>query len=392
MTQILIKRGVHAGREHRDVLFKLVRGLRTGQHGLFVTVDGTGVVGFPQRNFRILVNGSDDFEIIEGDEPLSKGMSTASSGVPHGQTWAYGTPSASSSPLSHFTPDENLDESDEDIKARIAERFEILGNMTTEIAQGTIKGLVVYGAPGVGKSFGVERALEKDSLVDKLAFDPNVSGGDPNREQRVYVDGEWKTVFRPRYKIIRGNITANGLYKTLFEYNSARDVLVFDDTDVVLQDENCLTFLKVALDTTEKRILHWINSNNRSDALPNSFEFKGSVIFITNLNFERVIASNFSKLSPHLEAIMSRCLYLDLTIESVREKLLRIEHVARDLGMLKKTGLDDDQINEVMDFVHSNADRFRELSLRKVLQLADIRKMRYNWQRVAELTVLRGSR
>jgi DNA-binding transcriptional ArsR family regulator len=243
----------------------------------------------------------------------------------------------------------------------------------------------------VGKSFGVEHALERDSIMDKLAYDPMSPGHDPKRETSVYTDGEWKKTFNPRYKIIKGNISANGLYKTLFEYQEARDVLVFDDTDVVLQDETMLTFLKVALDTTERRILHWITHNNRSDALPNSFEFKGSVIFITNLNFERIIASNYAKLSPHLEAILSRCLYLDLTIDTVREKLIRIEHVARDLGMLTRAGLTDLQVEEVLEFTHTFADRFRELSLRKVLQVADLRKMDRNWRRVAELTVLRSA-
>lgn len=392
MAQVLVKRGIHGGYEHNDVMFTMVRGLSSGKSGLFITVDGTGVAGYPQRNFRMLVNSIDDYEVTGEDAHLFKaGMNGSGMG---GVLSAHSAASPLASQLSHFTPeDTNADESDEDITKRINERFEILGNMTQEIANGALKGLVVYGAPGTGKSFGVEKALQRDSITDKLAYDPSSPGNDPKREERIYVDGAWETKFKPRYKIIRGNITANGLYKTLFEYNSARDVLVFDDTDVVLQDENCLTFLKVALDTTEKRVLHWISTSNRSDALPNSFEFKGSVIFITNLNFERIIASNFSKLSPHLEAIMSRCLYLDLTIETTREKLLRIDHVARDCGMLAKAGLAAEQIEEVLQFTHDHATRFRELSLRKVLQLADIRKMKYdNWQRVAEVTVLKGVR
>ncbi len=389
MAQVLVKRGTHGGREHNDVVFNMVRGLSSGQSGLFITVDGTNVAGYPQRNFRMLVNSIDDYEVTGEDAHLFKAGLNATGMAGMMSAHAPAPPA-----MSHFTPDEPAsEESDEDITKRINERFEILGNMTQEIASGTIKGLVVYGAPGTGKSFGVERALQRDSITDKLAYDPTSPGNDPKREESVYVEGEWKKSFKPRYKIVRGNITANGLYKTLFEYQDARDVLVFDDTDVVLQEENCLTFLKVALDTTEKRILHWISTSNRSDALPNSFEFKGSVIFITNLNFERIIASNFSKLSPHLEAIMSRCLYLDLTIETIREKLLRINHVARDCGMLTKAGLDETQVEEVLQFTHDHAARFRELSLRKVLQLADIRKMKYdNWQRVAEVTVLKGTR
>lgn len=383
MAQVRINRGYHGGREHRGITFNLVSGLRHGQKGPFLVVDGVGVDGFPQRNIRIHVDSANDFEIIGENVELYNSSSS-------GSTRSLPVSSSSSSNMSHFTPDEETDgESDDAIKARINERFEILSQMTQEIALGTIKGLVVYGAPGVGKSHGVEKALERDSLSDKLAFNPNHPDQDPRRVSSTMVNGTWQKSFNPRYKIIRGTISANGLYKTLFEYSEPNDVVVFDDTDIVLQDETCLNFLKVALDTTERRILHWITNSNRADALPNSFEFKGSVIFITNLNFEKVIASNYSKMSPHLEAILSRCLYLDLTIETTREKLLRIEHVAKDLGMLKRKGLSDEHIDEIMAFVYKNAERFRELSLRKVLQLSDIRKMSYNWERVAELTVLR---
>jgi hypothetical protein len=131
---------------------------------------------------------------------------------------------------------------------------------------------------------------------------------------------------------------------------------------------------------------------DRKDDLPPQFEFEGAVIFITNINFERTVREGRSKLTPHLAAIMDRCLYLDLMIETMREKLLRIDYIAKETGMLKNKGCTPEEAEEILEFVHTNCRQFRELSLRKVLQLAGIYKMGPNWQKVARFTLMKGVR
>jgi hypothetical protein len=375
MAQVLIKRGFHAGREHCGHKFTLVRGLSNGVKGPFLMVDGTGVTGFPQRRFKIHVETHTDF-VIEGEDAADYEISTSGRHAVLGPVFE--------------TPSPAEPETDEVINERINERFKVLHDMTQAAAKGIIKGLVVSGASGVGKSFEVQHALDRDSIMDKLSFNPDHPDQD---ERRIQVNDEGDHVFKPRYTFVKGHTSAVGLYKLLYEHNAAREVLVFDDTDSVLFDETSLNLIKVALDTTEKRIVHWATGSNRGDSAPNSFEFKGSVIFITNLNFEKIVAAGHSKLSPHLAAIMSRCLYLDLTIDTTREKLLRIDYVARECKMLERAGLSEEWAEQVLAFVHGNAPRFRELSLRKTLQVADIRKMdRSNWERIAELTMLRNTR
>lgn len=368
MADVFIKQGVWGHKVIKDHTFTLVRGLRSGQKGPFLLVNGSGNFNFPQRNFRVFVQNVNDFEII-GDDALLH--SSIGHELVNDETNFVQNPPA------------NLVETDDEIRNRLIERFEILQQLTRDVAIGSNKGLVIWGASGVGKSFEVEAALNRDSLIDKLAFN---AGADDQDSRRIDRQGH----FKPRYQIVKGYSTAPALYTTLYEYSESNETLVFDDCDSVLGDETSLNLLKAALDTSNRRIIQWrSNSRNATDA-PNSFEFKGAVIFITNINFEKIVGKGTSKLCPHLEAIMSRCLCLDLTIDTNREKLIRIDHVCRDLRMLElQHGLDPIQVEEVLAWTSTNANKFRELSLRKVGQLATLRKSNQNWQRVAEITLLR---
>jgi hypothetical protein len=123
--------------------------------------------------------------------------------------------------------------------------------------------------------------------------------------------------------------------------------------------------------------------------VPNQFDFNGGAIFITNIKFEHVRSK---KLKDHLEAIESRCHYLDLTIDTEREKLLRIKQVVETAGMLDEYDLTEEAKKEVVEFINVNSKRMRELSLRMVLKVADIRaSMPAKWQAVAEVTCMRNS-
>jgi hypothetical protein len=185
-------------------------------------------------------------------------------------------------------------------------------------------------------------------------------------------------------------MSAIGLYSKLYEYSDKKSILVFDDCDSVLLDDLSLNILKAALDTSKKRMIHWNTDSRilRSEGVPNSFEFKGGAIFITNIKFDHIKSK---KLKDHLEALESRCHYLDLSIDTEREKLLRIRQVVRDCGMLDSYDLSDEAKAEVVDFIEINAKRMRELSLRMVLKVADLRvSLPAKWQAVATVTCMRN--
>jgi hypothetical protein len=378
--KVTVHRGDWSGREVQGATLELVSGLSMGQDGPFITVNGQGTGGvYPDRNFRIKIQNPEDIEL---EDELASRFASESAMRKFQSDAQFGHFLVQASASSMISQRSAL-EDEQAIRDRLVERFSILSGLTKDVARGDVKGLVVSGASGVGKSHEVELALSRDSLMDKLSF--NADAQDQNT-RRISRAGD----FKPRYEIIKGYSTAPALYMTLYEYSEGNETLVFDDCDSVLGDEVSLNILKAALDTTRRRVISWKSQTRNSTSAPDQFEFKGGVIFITNLNFEKVIERGTSRMVKHLEAIMSRCLYLDLTIDTVKEKLVRIDHVARDLRMLEdEFKLSQVQRDEVLAWTHQHANAFRELSLRKVGQLASLRAGNPNWQRVAEVTLLR---
>ena len=259
-------------------------------------------------------------------------------------------------------------ETDEQIMARLKERFDILQDMTRATKAGHVRAMIVSGPPGVGKSFGVEEVLSKHDVFANVAQDERFK----------------------KYEVVKGAMSALGLYAKLFAYKDEKSILVFDDCDSVLLDDLSLNILKAALDSGPKRMIHWNTDSRllREEGIPNSFEFKGGAIFITNIKFDNVKSK---KLRDHLEAIESRCHYLDLTIDTEHEKILRIKQVVTESGMLDKHKLTLEQKQEIVDYIDVNKRNMRELSLRMVLKVADLAQSFPNrWQSMARVTCMRG--
>ena len=260
-------------------------------------------------------------------------------------------------------PTEN-NETDEQAIERIAARFSILDEMAEAVSTSKVRAMIVSGPPGIGKSYGVERALEKQNMFQDIAGTSR------------------------KFEVVKGAMSAIGLYKKLYEHSGKGHVVCFDDCDAILYDDLALNLLKAALDTTPRRTLHW-NTESRTlmaEGMPNSFEFNGGVIFITNIKFDNVKSK---KLQDHLQALQSRCHYLDLTIDSMRDRMLRIRQICR-IGMLEKYGMPKDEEERLIQFVFENKHKLREISLRMVLKIADLWKMApTRYQALAEQTCMR---
>lgn len=329
-------------------VFQLVKGFQTGSKGGFITVKNNGNLRGGDQ-IRIRVEKTTDIEYMESSTEVNTAVSYT---VP--QTVAP-------------------TETEEEAMDRIATRFAILDEMSAACINGDIRAMIVSGPPGVGKSFGVETQLEKASLFDKLA-------------------GK-----RVRFEIVKGAMTPLGLYAQLYKFSDPRNVLVFDDCDSAFSDELALNILKAALDSGKRRRIFW-NSDSamlRREGIPDNFEFKGSVIFITNLDFENVKSK---KIADHLEALQSRCHYLDLTINSERDKMLRIRQVHRDVSKDKVGGLFADyefagnEADQILDFMWDNRTKMREVSLRMALKIADLVKISpNNWRMLTQNTCMKAS-
>ena len=253
---------------------------------------------------------------------------------------------------------------DAEILEHLNQRFDILTEMTKAVKRGDVRAMIVSGPPGVGKSHNVEAVLQKDGLFDTL--------------------GERK----PKYEVVKGAMSSIGLYKKLYEFSDSKHVLVFDDCDDILQDELSLNILKGALDSSARRWISWNTDSRilRSEGIPDRFEFKGAAVFITNIKFEHVRSK---KLRSHLDALESRCHYMDLEMDTQREKMLWINNIV-ERGMLDRYEFEPVTVASVLEFIDKNKDRLRELSLRMVLKISDLRKAFPNsWMAMAQTTCMK---
>ena len=311
------------------MVFPMTEAFKVGAKGGYVTVDGKSIAGFPDRNIKIACDGEHAYEAVDASTKTSV-----------------------------------REETDEETVDRLRERFEMLEDMTKATKKGDVRAMIVSGPPGVGKSHGVEKVLGKHDLIATLG-------------ERA-----------PKYEVVKGAMSAIGLYCKLYKMADKDNVIVFDDCDSIFSDELSLNILKAALDSKKNRRIHW-NTDSfklRNEGVPDSFEFKGSAIFITNIKFDNVKSK---KMRDHLEALESRCHYIDLAIDTDREKLLRIKQITND-GMLNEYMLTEDTVQEIVDFCDINKKRLRELSLRTVLKVADLAKaFPDKWEAMAENTVMR---
>ena len=343
MSAVLIKFGEYRNKPVHNQVFELVKGFQTGKKGNYVTVKNQGHFPVNIDEVRVKVDNIESFEFVNGDTPVTA------------QTVEFKKPV-------------QVTETEDEAMNRIASRFAVLDEMSRACINGDIRAMIVSGPPGVGKSFGVETQMEKAALFDKLS-------------------GK-----RVRFEIIKGAMTPIGLYCTLYKYSDPKNVLVFDDCDSVFQDDLALNILKAALDSGKRRRIFW-NSDSamlRREGVPESFEFKGSAIFITNLKFENLKSK---KLQDHLEALQSRCHFLDLTVDSERDKMIRIKQVHRDSdgGLFNEYDFAEGKADEVLGFMWDNHTKLREVSLRMALKIADLVKISPdNWKSLAASTCMRS--
>ena len=358
MTTVKIRNGMYRGTRVNDMMFTLVKDYQTGAKGNFVTVKSDGFFGdnVPE-NVRITVESIADVEITGGTRSTPVIAFNA-------DTINRDADAPADFQLKDTGP---MVESDEQVMVRIGERFEILQQMTRAVISGDVRAMIVVGPPGVGKSYGVEFELEKSGLFDKL------SGR------------------KIKYEVVKGAMTPIGLYTTLYQHSDANNVLVFDDCDSVFQDELALNILKAALDSGKKRRIHW-NSDSamlRREGVPDVFDFKGGCIFITNLKFENIQSK---KMKDHLEALQSRCHFLDLTLNTMRDKYLRIKQIFGQGQLFIDYDFTPEQGEEILEFMDENKDRLREMSLRMALKLADLTKVSgMNWKALARSTCMKNS-
>lgn len=242
----------------------------------------------------------------------------------------------------------------------INKRFDFVKQMVEMVASKTVASAIITGQGGLGKSHTVMKALEERGLknvTDLAGF-------------------EVGTVMRASncYRVVKGFSTAKGLYRTLFEGN--RMTLVFDDCDSVLKDPVALNILKGALDSYSERYISW-NADMKDDELPRSFKFEGSVIFISNMELDRMD-----------QAIRSRAMCVDLSMTQ-EQKVERMGVIAMDKDFLPEYSREIKE--DAVKFIRGMLDDVSNLSLRSLIAVCKIRATSKDWKDLAKYVLTQGS-
>jgi hypothetical protein len=234
----------------------------------------------------------------------------------------------------------------------INERFGFVEKLVTMVANNVQPSAVITGEGGLGKTYTVTKTLEANGYKDISDLADFQVGAVINT--------------RKCFTMVKGFSTAKGLYRTLFENN--KSVIVFDDCDAVLKDPVALNILKSALDSYGKRIISW-NADMRDDDLPRSFNFEGRVIFISNMEQDRID-----------QAIRSRSMMIDLSMTK-DQKIDRMEFIAKSEEFLPE--YDAKSKADALSLIREIKDECKEISLRTLISVTKVRASNKDWKDLA---------
>lgn len=263
-----------------------------------------------------------------------------------------------------------------------------LAQLVAMACQGTLRSLLIYGGPGTGKTYTIMQTIKEQGLV---------AGKD--------------------YVKISGKASPVSIYQTMFMFRES-GMILFDDCDSMWGNEDATNILKAALDTSPVREISWngkntINVSKMSDEkrqalykkidrqlaadagddvpdeeeeededtgkkaranaplrFPSMFEFKGRVVFISNLKkeeFDSAIMSRSAKINMDLtpEEVLQRMRSVlpslggdDVSIEK-KEELL--EHLVKMHGDGELDAVTMREFVKGMLIVRSGAPNWRDL-------------------------------
>ena len=248
---------------------------------------------------------------------------------------------------------------DAEVLKDLIKRFGMLDKLTRGCISNDIRSMIVVGAPGVGKTFTVESILENT---------PDL-----------------------KYEIVKGGLSAVELYKMGYRNRRPGSVVVIDDADSIFSDEEGLSILKAMCDSSSTRRVSWLKDSStlREDDVPQTYDFQGSFIFISNIDFQRYIDTGGNKYVVHFEALMSRSLYLDLRVHDRQAISLWVEHVATHGKMFAKENVSEAVGRDILAFLKSNRDDLREYSLRTAVKLCGLAKSHHDWKDMAQVLLCR---
>lgn len=220
-------------------------------------------------------------------------------------------------------------------------KFSDVENLVDLIIEKTAPSLLLCGQPGIGKTRLTRNRFDVAKLLE--GFD---------------------------YKVVKGHGSALGLYNMLFE--NRQSSIILDDSDSIFKDPRGIQILKAALDSYDIRLVSWESPiTNKRLNLPRSFEFEGSIIFVSNISVRNMDS-----------AVYSRSLHYNLELKP--NELLAfmyeiVEHIEPKVSVERKLEVLNHLARHMNDLVMEN-----NWDLRTLINAIRIRQMnRPSWKRMA---------
>ena len=161
----------------------------------------------------------------------------------------------------------------------VKEKFSRLEKMVTMVAKNHSPSLIVCGDAGIGKTHTTRKQLGLQGLTEITT--------EATTDEKA--KGTKKVPVKPgsnSFIYVKGYTSPMGLYSVLHNYRTS--LIVFDDCDAVFKNEVSINILKSALDSYDKRVVSWFSPKCTDLGYEQQFEFSGRVIFLSNLQEEKL--------------------------------------------------------------------------------------------------------
>ena len=205
----------------------------------------------------------------------------------------------------------------------------------------------------------------------------------PNGGGKTEVVRHTLDINKTKYHIINGSMTAPQLYIQMYKHaRNADQILIIDDTDVVLEDTEMCDLLKAAIDTSIKTV-DYAKTNSaalRLEGVPTSFTCNGRIILISNKIM--TLQGHTRRQAQSIKPVRDRCMYVPagLTPEWTAVAM-NILYKNKMIRCFNESDIDAVHKEEILKFVSTEVKRLPSLSFRTLITCMDMFKIdSKNWR------------